>query len=269
MNLFNWKHYYYLLRSIIFKYIRSEFQANSRKEANRSRSQVFLCLIHFTSQLGQIRFIQLIINSSRFHILGESSLILNPGKEKMKRKGMQPPGKIAAFLNDKQSNKEENYQQNFRQYEYDQCDQTNDNRWIEIQHSEEIYVDNGRTNKTKPLLVKHHASILNSMFSLIFGTVYVSATAQRLTTLAISNHQINNPRYGSTWDINQLFEYWRERPESNLLSDEELQVKQALQLISLCLVRMEEIANIDISVLFIDDEEHTAAVYISPKQSQM
>ncbi|KAA6368500.1 MAG: hypothetical protein EZS28_035972, partial [Streblomastix strix] len=55
-----------------------------------------------------------------------------------------------------------------------------------------------RTRKTKPLSAKHHASILNTMLSLIFGTVQVSTTVQRLTTHAISNHQINNPRYWST-----------------------------------------------------------------------
>ncbi|KAA6377176.1 MAG: hypothetical protein EZS28_027297 [Streblomastix strix] len=124
-----------------------------------------------------------------------------------------------------------------------------------------------RTRKTKPSSVKHHASILNTMISLIFGTVQVSTTVQRLTTHAISNHQINNPRYGSTWDINQLFEYWRERPESYLLSNEELQTKLASLLMSLCFVGMEEMANIDLSVSIIDDYEQRAAVCIPPKQS--
>ncbi|KAA6400907.1 MAG: hypothetical protein EZS28_003569, partial [Streblomastix strix] len=77
----------------------------------------------------------------------------------------------------------------------------------------------------------------------------------------------NNPRYGSTWDINQLFEYWRERPESNLLSNEELQTKLASLLMSLCFVRMEEMANIDLSVSIIDDQEQRATVCIPPKQS--
>ncbi|KAA6385917.1 MAG: hypothetical protein EZS28_018557 [Streblomastix strix] len=113
----------------------------------------------------------------------------------------------------------------------------------------------------------HHASILITLLSLIFGTVQVSTTVQRLTTHAISSHQINNPRYGSTWDINQLFEYWRERPESNLLSNEELQTKLASLLVSLCFVRMEEMANIDLSVSIIDDQEQRAAVCIPPKQS--
>ncbi|KAA6338451.1 MAG: hypothetical protein EZS28_052699, partial [Streblomastix strix] len=90
-----------------------------------------------------------------------------------------------------------------------------------------------RTRKTKPSSAKHHATILNAMLSLIFGTAQFSTTVQRLTTHAISNHQINYPRYGSTWDINQLFEYWRKRPESNFLSNEELQTKLALILVSL------------------------------------
>ncbi|KAA6364196.1 MAG: hypothetical protein EZS28_040277, partial [Streblomastix strix] len=79
-----------------------------------------------------------------------------------------------------------------------------------------------RTRKTKPSSAKHHASILNTMLSLIFGTVQVSTTVWRLTAYAISNHQINNPRYGSTWDINQLYEYWRVGPEILLLSNKEL-----------------------------------------------
>ncbi|KAA6379192.1 MAG: hypothetical protein EZS28_025280, partial [Streblomastix strix] len=124
-----------------------------------------------------------------------------------------------------------------------------------------------RTRKTKPSSAKHHASILNTMLSLIFGTVQVSITVQRLTTHAISNHQIKNTRYGSTWDINQLFEYWRERPESKHLSNEELQTKLASLLMSLCFVRMEEMANIDLSVSIIDDQEQRAAVCIPPKQS--
>ncbi|KAA6357544.1 MAG: hypothetical protein EZS28_046929 [Streblomastix strix] len=124
-----------------------------------------------------------------------------------------------------------------------------------------------RTRKTEQSSAKHHASILNTMLSLIFGTVQVSSTVQRLTTHAISNHQINNPRYGSTWDINQLFESWRERPESNHLSNEELQTKLASLLISLCYVRMEEMANIDLSVSIMDDQEQRAAVFILPKQS--
>ncbi|KAA6395208.1 MAG: hypothetical protein EZS28_009264, partial [Streblomastix strix] len=115
------------------------------------------------------------------------------------------------------------------------------------------------TKKTKSSSAKHHASILNTKFSLIFVTVQVSTTVQRLTTHAISNHLINNPRYGSTWDINELFEYWRERPESYILLSEELQVKLASFIMSLCFVRMEEIANIDLSVSIIDEEEHTAA----------
>ncbi|KAA6367523.1 MAG: hypothetical protein EZS28_036951 [Streblomastix strix] len=111
-------------------------------------------------------------------------------------------------------------------------------------------------------------SIFNVMLSLIFGIVYVSATAQKLTTHVVSNHQINNLRYGSTWDINQLFEFQRERQESYLLSDEELQVKLASQLMSLCFVRIKEMANIDLTVSIIDDQEQRAAVCIPPKQSR-
>ncbi|KAA6373959.1 MAG: hypothetical protein EZS28_030515 [Streblomastix strix] len=124
-----------------------------------------------------------------------------------------------------------------------------------------------RTKKTKPSSAEYHASILNTILSFIFGTVQVSITVQRLTTHAISNHSINNLRYGSACDINQLFEYWSERPESKILSNEELQIKLASLLMSLCSVKMEEMVNIDLSTSIIDEEKHTAAVCIPPKQS--
>ncbi|KAA6402487.1 MAG: hypothetical protein EZS28_001984 [Streblomastix strix] len=63
---------------------------------------------------GQIWFTSLLIDSSRQLILGECSLILNPGKEMIKRKDMLPPGKIAAFLMDQELIKEGGYQQNFQ-----------------------------------------------------------------------------------------------------------------------------------------------------------
>ncbi|KAA6355199.1 MAG: hypothetical protein EZS28_049274 [Streblomastix strix] len=68
-------------------------------------------------------------------------------------------------------------------------------------------------------------------------------------------------------DTNQLFKHWRERPESNLISCEELQIKLSSLLMSLCFVRMEEMANIDLSVSIIDDVERKAAVCVPPKQS--
>ncbi|KAA6361473.1 MAG: hypothetical protein EZS28_043001 [Streblomastix strix] len=58
-------------------------------------------------RLGQVRFTHLLTGSSRYFILGENSLILNPGKEMMKKKDMLPPGKIAAFLMGQESNRSE------------------------------------------------------------------------------------------------------------------------------------------------------------------
>ncbi|KAA6372941.1 MAG: hypothetical protein EZS28_031534, partial [Streblomastix strix] len=42
---------------------------------------------------GQIWFTSLLADGSKYFILGESSLILNPGKEMMRKKYMPPPGK--------------------------------------------------------------------------------------------------------------------------------------------------------------------------------
>ncbi|KAA6378206.1 MAG: hypothetical protein EZS28_026268 [Streblomastix strix] len=62
----------------------------------------------------QIWFTSLLTDSSRYLILGESSLILNPGKEMIKKKDMLQPGKIAAFLMDQELIREGEYQQNFQ-----------------------------------------------------------------------------------------------------------------------------------------------------------
>ncbi|KAA6321682.1 MAG: hypothetical protein EZS28_054524 [Streblomastix strix] len=51
---------------------------------------------------------------NRYLILGESSLILNPGKEITKRMDMLPRGKIAAFLMDQELIKAGGNQQNFQ-----------------------------------------------------------------------------------------------------------------------------------------------------------
>ncbi|KAA6379925.1 MAG: hypothetical protein EZS28_024551, partial [Streblomastix strix] len=63
---------------------------------------------------GQIWFTSLLTDCCRYLILGESSLILNPGKEMMKKKDMLPPGKIAAFIMDQELIREGGYQQNFQ-----------------------------------------------------------------------------------------------------------------------------------------------------------
>ncbi|KAA6399419.1 MAG: hypothetical protein EZS28_005048 [Streblomastix strix] len=95
-----------------------------------------------------------------------------------------------------------------------------------------------KTKKTKLSSAKHHASILNTLPSLIFGTEQVFVTAQSLTTHAISNCQIRSSRYWSTWDINQLYDHWRSKPDSRFISNEELQTKLAQLMISLCFVRI-------------------------------
>ncbi|KAA6361696.1 MAG: hypothetical protein EZS28_042779 [Streblomastix strix] len=63
---------------------------------------------------GQIWLTSLLTGSSRYLILGESSLIQNLGKEMMKKMDMLPPGKIAAFLMDQESIKGENNQKSFQ-----------------------------------------------------------------------------------------------------------------------------------------------------------
>ncbi|KAA6379278.1 MAG: hypothetical protein EZS28_025193 [Streblomastix strix] len=88
---------------------------------------------------GQIWFSHLLTDSSRYFIIGESSRILNQGKEMIKKKDMLPPEKIAALLMDHELIKEGVP----RQCEHGLRNPTNDNRVIQMQHLEKIYVDNG------------------------------------------------------------------------------------------------------------------------------
>ncbi|KAA6395263.1 MAG: hypothetical protein EZS28_009208 [Streblomastix strix] len=199
---------------------------------------------------GQIWFTHVLIGCSRYLILGESSLSLKPEKEMTIRKNMLLSGKIAAFFMDLKEIQQMIIEglKYYIQKKYKQTIGLFDDWKKEKNYTIENIINQNipfihtefmtqliKERKTKPPLAKHHASILNAMFSLTFGTVQVTTTVQRLTTYAISNHTINNQRYGSTQDINQL---------------------------------MEEMANIDLSLSIIVDEEHTAAVCIPPKQSK-
>ncbi|KAA6389441.1 MAG: hypothetical protein EZS28_015031 [Streblomastix strix] len=56
----------------------------------------------------------MILPCSRYLTFGESSMIQIPGNEMRQKKDMLPPGKIAVFLMDQESNKEENQQQSFQ-----------------------------------------------------------------------------------------------------------------------------------------------------------
>ncbi|KAA6365498.1 MAG: hypothetical protein EZS28_038975, partial [Streblomastix strix] len=89
----------------------------------------------------------------------------------------------------------------------------------------------GENKENKDIISKRHATILNTMLFFIFGAVQ------------------------------------RVRPEISLLQNEELQTKLASLLKSLCFLRKEEMANIDLSVSIIDDQEQRAAICIPPKQS--
>ncbi|KAA6402779.1 MAG: hypothetical protein EZS28_001689 [Streblomastix strix] len=179
---------------------------------------------------GQIRFTLLLTGSNRYVFLRKSIQILNPSKEITTSKDISLSRKIAAFLVDLESNSGEKYQYNFKQCEQARVTQqiiegqqfntlkkyistmgVIDDMMIELNHTiEDIIIKKiskcyiefiillMRTKKTQPSSAKHAEQILNTLLSLIFGTVQASTTAQRLITHVISNCRINNPRYGST-----------------------------------------------------------------------
>ncbi|KAA6352695.1 MAG: hypothetical protein EZS28_051778, partial [Streblomastix strix] len=67
------------------------------------------------------------------------------------------------------------------------------------------------------------------------------------------------------WDIRQLFDYWRSRPDDKDLSDTEIQTKLASLLLSICFIRINEAAEINLAISNIDYRNQTAILCLSPK----
>ncbi|KAA6364169.1 MAG: hypothetical protein EZS28_040304 [Streblomastix strix] len=67
------------------------------------------------------------------------------------------------------------------------------------------------------------------------------------------------------WDIRQLFDYWRSRSDDKDLSDTEIQTKFASLLLSICFIRINETAEINLTVSNINCRNQIAALCISTK----
>ncbi|KAA6360565.1 MAG: hypothetical protein EZS28_043908, partial [Streblomastix strix] len=108
-------------------------------------------------------------------------------------------------------------------------------------------------------------SCLNTMLSLIFDIPQITSTPSKLAYRAVLNCKIINRRYSNMWDIRQLFDYWRSRPDDKDLSDTEIQTKLASLLLSICFIRINEAAEINLAISNIDYRNQTAILCLSPK----
>ncbi|KAA6401267.1 MAG: putative Transposon Ty3-I Gag-Pol polyprotein [Streblomastix strix] len=106
---------------------------------------------------------------------------------------------------------------------------------------------------------------LNTMLSFIFDIPQITQTPSKLPYRAVLNYKIINRRYSNMWDIRQLFDYWRSRPDDKDLSNTEIQTKLALLLLSICFIIINEVTEINLAISNIDYRNQTAILCLVPK----
>ncbi|KAA6386935.1 MAG: hypothetical protein EZS28_017535 [Streblomastix strix] len=102
------------------------------------------------------------------------------------------------------------------------------------------------------------------MLSLIFDRPQITSTPSKLSYRAVLKCKIINRRYSNMWDIRQLFDYWRSRPDDKDLSETEIQTKLASLLFSICFIRIDEADEIKLAISNIDYRNQTAILCLSP-----
>ncbi|KAA6382775.1 MAG: hypothetical protein EZS28_021699 [Streblomastix strix] len=108
-------------------------------------------------------------------------------------------------------------------------------------------------------------SCLTTMLSLILNILQITLTPTKLEYSAVLNCKMINGTYTNLWDIRQLFDYWRSRHDDQDLSDTETQTKLASLSLSICFIRINETAEINLIISNIDQRNQTAIFCLSPK----
>lgn len=90
-------------------------------------------------------------------------------------------------------------------------------------------------------------------------------TPSALTYRAISNCNVVTRKYAHVWDIDILFNHWATQPTDQMLTNQDLQIKLASLLLSVCFLRITEISEIDLNLSNFNFQNRTALVTLSPK----
>ncbi|KAA6357256.1 MAG: hypothetical protein EZS28_047218 [Streblomastix strix] len=105
------------------------------------------------------------------------------------------------------------------------------------------------------------------MLSLIYKENLASSTTSKLINKALANATIPHRRYQNIWNIQILFNHWRQSKQNKYLNNYDLQVKIAFLLISVCFFRLNEIAEIRLKFSNDNKTENQASLRLAPKQA--
>ncbi|KAA6404235.1 MAG: hypothetical protein EZS28_000222 [Streblomastix strix] len=119
--------------------------------------------------------------------------------------------------------------------------------------------------ESKCAFCKHSPILLKYNVSLIFEILQITSTPTKLGYRAVLYCKIINGRNTNMWDIRQLFDYWSSRPDDKDLSDIEIQTKLASLLLSICFIRINKAAEINLTISNKDYLNQTAILCLSPK----
>ncbi|KAA6397291.1 MAG: hypothetical protein EZS28_007179 [Streblomastix strix] len=114
---------------------------------------------------------------------------------------------------------------------------------------------------------KSHKACLTTMLSLIYKENLACSTTSKLINKALANATIPHRRYQNIWNIQILFNHWRQSKQNKYLNSYDLQVKIASLLMSVCFFRPNEIAEIRLKFSNVDKTENQASLRLAPKQA--
>ncbi|KAA6392461.1 MAG: hypothetical protein EZS28_012009 [Streblomastix strix] len=114
---------------------------------------------------------------------------------------------------------------------------------------------------------KSHKACLTTMLSLIYKENLASSTTSKLINKALANATIPHRRYKNIWNIQILFNHWRQSKQNKYLNNYDLLVKIASLLMSVCFFRPNEIAEIRLKFSNVDKTENQASLRLAPKQA--
>ncbi|KAA6359582.1 MAG: hypothetical protein EZS28_044891 [Streblomastix strix] len=114
---------------------------------------------------------------------------------------------------------------------------------------------------------KSHKACLTTMLSLIYEENLASSTTSKLINKAFANATIPHRRYQNIWNIQILFNHWRQSKQNKYLNNYDLQVNIASLLMSICFFRPNEIAEIRLKFSNVNITENHASLRLAPKQA--
>ncbi|KAA6397813.1 MAG: hypothetical protein EZS28_006660 [Streblomastix strix] len=103
------------------------------------------------------------------------------------------------------------------------------------------------------------------MLQLIFDREPMHDTPSAFIYKMIANRNVQIRKYAHVWDIDILFNHWVTQLTDQMLTNQDLQIKLASLLLSVCFLRITEISEIDLNLSNFNFANNTALVTLSSK----